>query len=235
VRANEFDDPRIAGVYDIFDDDRSDLEVYSAIVEELGASSVIDLGCGTGTLAIMLASAGLYVTAVDPATAMLDVARGKPGAGGVRWVEGDASAIPRGLAVDLVTITGNAAQAITTDADWRRTLEAVHRGLAPDGHLVFETREPAARAWELWTRERTHAVVDDIERWQEIVRVDWPRITFDTTTRFPDGTQVVATSTLRFRDRAEIEADLVGRGFTLVDVRDAPDRPGRELVFLARR
>ena len=42
-------------------------------------------------------------------------------------------------------------------------------------------------------------------------------------------------STLRFRTRAEVEASLVAAGFAVADVRDAPDRPGRELVFLARR
>jgi hypothetical protein len=40
---------------------------------------------------------------------------------------------------------------------------------------------------------------------------------------------------LRFRDRAEIEDDLAVHGFTTIAVRDAPDRPGREHVFIARR
>ena len=124
--ANEFDDPRIAGVYDVFDSDRGDLDLYLAIVAELGASSVLDLGCGTGTLAIMLAGSGCDVAGVDPAGAMLDVARGKPGADRVRWIHGDALAVPAELSVDVVTLTGNAAQAIVDDADWRRTLEAVH-------------------------------------------------------------------------------------------------------------
>jgi 2-polyprenyl-3-methyl-5-hydroxy-6-metoxy-1,4-benzoquinol methylase len=55
VGANEFDEPRIAGIYDLFDSDRSDRGAYAAIVEQLGASRAFDLGCGTGTLAIMLA------------------------------------------------------------------------------------------------------------------------------------------------------------------------------------
>jgi hypothetical protein len=50
-----------------------------------------------------------------------------------------------------------------------------------------------------------------------------------------DGTAVLSASTLRFRPREEVEADLVRHGFQLDDVRDAPDRPGLELVFLARR
>jgi ubiquinone/menaquinone biosynthesis C-methylase UbiE len=231
---NEFDDPRIAGTYDSFDSDRSDLDAYLAIVEEFGASRVLDLGCGTGTFAIMLVRSGRDVVAVDPAGAMLDVARAKAGADRVRWIHGDATAMPKELRVDAVTMTGNAAQAIVDDVDWHRTLEAVHCVLVREGHFVFETREPSVRAWETWTREQSYAIVDGIESWEEVTRVEWPLVTFDSATVFPDGTRTVATSTLRFRERTEVEADLEGSGFAVEEVRDAPDRPGRELVFLAR-
>jgi hypothetical protein len=40
---------------------------------------------------------------------------------------------------------------------------------------------------------------------------------------------------LRFRERSEVETELAVHGFDSVEVRDAPDRPGREFVFLARR
>lgn len=50
-----------------------------------------------------------------------------------------------------------------------------------------------------------------------------------------DGQQLTSTSTLRFRQRDEVEADLAAHGFILREVRDAPDRPGRELVFIAAR
>lgn len=40
--------------------------------------------------------------------------------------------------------------------------------------------------------------------------------------------------TLRFRDLPEVERDLDDHGFEVVDVRDAPDRPGLEHVILAR-
>ena len=195
---------------------------------------MLDLGCGTGTLAIMLAGSGLEVFGADPAGAMLEVARTKQGAERVQWIHGDATAVPSELSVDVVTLTGNAAQAIVDEADWLRTLEAVSGALVPGGHFVFETRDPSMRAWESWTRDESHAVVDGVESWEEVTRAEWPLVTFDSTTVFPDGTRVVATSTLRFRDRAEVETDLRSVGFVVIDVRDAPDRPGREFVFLAR-
>jgi hypothetical protein len=50
-----------------------------------------------------------------------------------------------------------------------------------------------------------------------------------------DGTVLTSDSTLRFRERDEVEADLAAADFGLHEVREAPDRPGRELVFIARR
>lgn len=43
-----FEEPRLARVYGPLDPDRDDLTVYAAIVAELGARSVLDIGCGTG-------------------------------------------------------------------------------------------------------------------------------------------------------------------------------------------
>jgi hypothetical protein len=41
--------------------------------------------------------------------------------------------------------------------------------------------------------------------------------------------------TLRFRTRKAVERSLSTSGFVVDEVRDAPDRPGRELVFIASR
>ena len=51
------------------------------------------------------------------------------------------------------------------------------------------------------------------------------------------GRRAVLTSdsTLRFRGRDELESSLAAQGFRVLDVRDAPDRPGREFVFIAER
>ncbi len=231
-----FDDPRLAAVYDALESDRSDLDAYIAIVAELGAHHILDLGCGTGTLALRLAAAGHDVTGVDPAAASIDVARGKPGASGVRWLCGDATSLPEGV-IDLVTMTGNAAQAVL---DWSSTLAGVHAALRPGGCFVFETRDPAREGWREWTRPQTLVSVEvagvgPVSRWFELTDVSLPLVRFRGTFLFPGGEQRTSDSTLRFRDRAEVEADLTAHGYVVDDVRDAPDRPGRELVFLARR
>src|SRR3954454_19519033 len=103
-----YENPRLARLYDVFDDDRADLDLYVGIARELGAGRVVDLGCGTGTLALRLADGGHAVLAADPALASLEVAQSKPGADRVTWLHGDATALPEWDA-DLVTMTGNAA------------------------------------------------------------------------------------------------------------------------------
>ncbi|PZG19765.1 class I SAM-dependent methyltransferase [Nonomuraea aridisoli] len=235
-----FEHPRLAAVYDPLDPDRGDLEVYAAIAEELGARSVLDVGCGTGTFALMLTARGIEVTGVDPARASLDVARAKPGAERVRWIHGDARDLPS-LRVDLATMTANVAQAIVEPDDWRATLGGVRDALRPGGHLVFETRVPARRAWLEWNRDNTYQVTDlpgvgRVETWTDLLDVRLPLVTFRGTWVFAsDGQVLTSESTLRFRERDEVEADLAAHGYVLREVREAPDRPGREFVFLAAR
>jgi ubiquinone/menaquinone biosynthesis C-methylase UbiE len=103
-----FEEPRLARVYDPLDPDRDDLVAYAAIVAEFGARSVLDIGCGTGTFACLLAGRGVDVMGVDPAGASLDVARAKPGAGRVRWLRCGAAGLPP-VQVDLATMTGRLA------------------------------------------------------------------------------------------------------------------------------
>lgn len=234
-----FGHPRLAAVYDDLDADRRDLDHYVSMVAEFDARVVLDVGCGTGTFACRLAAAGVDVVAVDPASASLDVARRKPGANHVRWLLGDATTLPA-MTADIATMTGNVAQVFLTNTDWSRTLACIGAALKPGGHLVFETRNPARRAWAEWTRERTFkrvsiAGIGPVQSWVELTDVSPPFVSFDSHHLFEvDGTRFVSTSTLRFRDLDETTQSLVSAGFDLLDVRDAPDRPGREFVFVAQ-
>jgi len=235
-----YEHPRLTAIYDGMDPDRSDLAVYSALVGEFGAGTVLDVGCGTGTLALLLADRGLEVTAVDVAAGMLDVARAKPGADRVRWLHTSAAQLPP-LQVDLAIMTGNVAQAIVDPADWDATLTGAHDALRPGGRLVFETRDPARRQWEEWNRSASRSAVElagvgVVESWFDLIEVRGPLVTFRGTCVFAsDGETLTSESTLRFRGRDEVHAQLEEHGFVVDEVRDAPDRPGRELVFIARR
>ncbi|MFG2359163.1 class I SAM-dependent methyltransferase [Streptomyces sp. NPDC048521] len=235
-----FGHPRLAAIYDPLDPDRCDLDAYVHMAEEVDARRVLDIGCGTGVFALLLADRGIEVVGVDPAEASLQVAQGKTGSERVRWICGDVSALPP-LQVDLATMTANVAQAIVDPKIWQKTLQRAYESLRPGGRLVFETRDPARRAWEEWNREDSYHVteipgVGGVESWVEVTDVSLPLVTFRWTYVFvADGHVLTSDSTLRFRERKEVERDLSAQGYVVDDVRDAPDRPGREFVFLARR
>lgn len=188
---------------------------------------------------LLLARRGLELTGVDPAKVSLDVARGKPAAERVRWIHGAARTV-RDLQVDLATMTGNVAQAIADESEWASTLRAVYNRLLPGGHLVFETRDPEFRGWEEWNRASSYKAVEiagvgPVENWVELIAVRGPLVSFRTTCVFPDGNVLTSDSALRFRKRDEVQSQLVAHGYEVHEVRNAPDRPGRELVFIASR
>ena len=236
-----FEEPRLAEIYDALDPVRTDLDAYVDLAHEWRAHSVLDVGCGTGTLACLLAQRGMEVTAVDPAAASIEMARRKPWADRVRWLVGDATSLPVLQQVDLVTMTGNVAQVFLTDEEWQSSLDGLWTSLRPGGRIVFEVRDPAGEDWRNWTREqsfRRHEVpeIGAVESWFELVAVTPPYVSFRWNFVFAaDGTELTSESTLRFRGRDEIVASLEATGFAVEDVRDAPDRPGREFVFIARR
>jgi SAM-dependent methyltransferase len=235
-----FADPRLAAVYDAFDGDRGDLTAYLEIADELVADRVVDIGCGTGSLAVLLAATGRDVIGVDPAEASLSIAKSKDPAAKVTWICGDAAAVPM-FGADLVVMTGNVAQVFLADDEWTQCLRSIHAALRPSGYLVFEARRTERRVWEEWAADTDPVIVDVrgtglVQQRREVTEVRLPFVSFHCAYTFlSDGSVVTSDSTLRFRGREEFEASLVANGFRLLDVREAPDRPGREWVFVCER
>ncbi len=196
-------DPRLVELYDIENSRGADTDFYLGLATELGSHRILDLGCGTGLLTRELATPGRQVVGVDPAPAMLALARWQPGAGRVQWVEGDASALGTPEA-DLLVMTGNVAQVFLDDADWLTALAAIHAALRPGGYLAFESRNPEDRAWQRWNRSASYKQFDSpngpMESWVELVSVGDGRVSFEGHNVFiSTGEVVVVKSELRFR------------------------------------
>ena len=145
------------------------------------------------------------------------------------------------LHVDLATMTANVAHVFVTDEELSATLRGIHGALRPGGHLVFETRDPGQRPWLRWNRDATYQRLEvpgggSVETWWDLTEVKGDCVSYRRTYVFAaDGATVTSDSTRRFWSRAEIEGSLRSAGYTLVDVRDAPDRPGSEWIFIARK
>jgi SAM-dependent methyltransferase len=238
-------DALLASTYDAENAGRDDIEFYLDLAAELGAHDVTDLGCGTGVLACELAAAGRAVVGIDPAKAMLDIARARPGGERVAWRLGDSAELLAASA-DLIVMTGHVAQVFLDEAYWRTTLRQCYDALRPGGHLAFETRNPARRSWTAWNRAQSsgsYVTADGtaFTSWVELTDVTGDRVSFDAHNVFAATEQdVVSTSTLRFRGRAEIEDALAEAGFTVPAVYGDWDRSPAtgdtpELIFVAPR
>lgn len=252
-----FDNPRLAAIYDAFEVPREDLEHYVALGREYGAEQVIDLGCGTGVLARALAAVGCTVIGIDPARASLDIAEAAAASDSptvaasdsptvatgesrtVEWRHGTSAQIPAGDA-DLITMTGNVAQVFLGVAELESVFSDCARGLRTGGRLIFETRDPAARAWQDWAQTSARTLdIDGIGKVTQtfmLGQVDLPFVSFTHLYRFHEaGDSVGSRSRLRFHSQREITSALETAGFEISEIRGAPDRPGREFVFIARK
>ncbi|MFC7243094.1 class I SAM-dependent methyltransferase [Catellatospora aurea] len=236
-------DVELVQLYDLDNPGGEDHDYYRALADELGARSVIDLGCGTGLLTRSLVRPGRTVLGVDPSRTMLDFARSQPGAEAVTWVFGDATALsPTGTA-DLAVCTGNAIMHLAPD-ELPATLSALARALRAGGVFAFEARNPAYREWERWSPAATYAEritpVGRLREWLDVTEAEDGRVTFDAHNVFPDGEDRVYTSVLHFRSSERFRQALESAGFTDVvcdgDWRGGPVEDGSRLfVFRARR
>jgi SAM-dependent methyltransferase len=133
------------GIADVYDDwyaDVSDVEGTVAAVVALGGP-VLELGVGTGRIALPLAAAGLEVHGVDASPAMVDRLRAKPGAEAVRVTVGDFSrALPPGE-FGVVLVTFNTLFNLTAPGAQERCLALVAQALRPGGAFVVEAFVPA--------------------------------------------------------------------------------------------
>ncbi|MGH3528193.1 MAG: class I SAM-dependent methyltransferase [Pseudonocardiaceae bacterium] len=238
-------DFRVAAVYAALHGPGPDTDHYRRLTGP-APLDVLDLGCGTGRLVLVLAGDGHRVVGVDLSAAMVAEARRRDPARSASWVVGDARALRLGRRFDLVTMTGHAFQVLLDDSDTRLFLIGAHAHLRPGGTLAFETRSPAARAWTNWTPARSRRVVQvnglgRVEVHHEVVDVVDERVTYRTVYRFGvDGGELVTTSTLRFPSSEMVTAALLDVGFAPVTVRgswdgSAVNPASRELVVVAVR
>jgi SAM-dependent methyltransferase len=226
----------IARLYDPWS--RTVIEDISFYVENAvtAGGPVVELGVGTGRIAIPTAAAGVPVIGVDSSPGMLDVCREQADRAGVADLldlrEGDLRAPPVDERVRLVTCPFRALLHLSTDDDRLRALRAARELLEPEGHLVFDVFAPS--------REdivETHAI------WLEREPGIFERALWDTDARTLTlsvrGPDAETTMTLSWLSAAEWQSLLEEAGFDAADCFGWFDRRpylgGEDMVWIARR
>lgn len=239
-----FESPELAGLYDLVNPLGIERDFYLSLADGKPLD-ILDVGSGTGLLAVAFAERGHRVTGVEPAGGMLNVARTRPGSEKVRWVEGAADTFRLDGRFDLITMTGNVFHVFLEDSEITAVLANLRDHLTDGGRLAFETRNPAVREWEEWVPEKSFEVIEApgigrVEVWNELAEVSRRFVTFLTCFRFPDGARHTAASTLRLVDQPRLAGFLSDAGFTDVEWFGNWDRSpltpeSPEFVMVARR
>jgi len=143
----------IARLYDAWS--RSVTEDVPFYVEEARSAApgpVVELGVGTGRIAVPVASCGIGVIGVDASAAMLEVCRERAALAGVESLLdlrlGDLREPPLTEQVGLVLCPFRSYLHLRTRGERLRALRAAHELLLPGGRLVFDVFSPSREDME---------------------------------------------------------------------------------------
>jgi SAM-dependent methyltransferase len=210
----------------------------------LAASSVLDVGCGTGQMLHHLREAGHAgpLAGIDPDAAAVRRARRRRDLA-IEWAEGTAADIRWTRQFELATMASNAFQCLVEDEEVRASLAAIRGALADGGRFLFETRHPQARAWDQWACAAPSRIEYQgrplLQSWQ-IESVADGVVTMTETTSQADGVILhVGRASLRFLDLPALLSRLAEAGFAVEaqhgDFSGGPITPtSRSIVISAR-
>ena len=237
-----YSDAEVAELYNLLNPWGESDAFYLALVMDVPA--VLDVGCGTGAMLHRARSAGHTgrLAGVDPDRAALAIARQRQD---IDWVEAPAASMTWDHEFDLAVMMSHAFQCFINDDELRTSLAAIRNALVDGGRFVFETRNPAVRAWETWNPDHPIEVVDSAGRalriTYRVLSVVEDLVTLTETTSGPDGTELrVDQGGLRFLDADTLTELLTETGFSIDaqygDWSRGPfGRESSEIITFARR
>ena len=170
---------------------------------------------------------------------MLAVARSKPHAEQVEWVESSAQSYKSHRRFDLIVMTGHAFQVLLTDADALAVLETIRGHLKERGRVAFETRNQRIDWVGGWAARVRMLPGGQLLETLEITGEDGEFISFRTSYRSPHVT-LTTSSTPRFPSREHVEALIARSGLVVRDVFGDWDggsfeaARSREIIFIAQ-
>lgn len=150
--------------------------------------SVLDLACGTGRLTIPFARKRFVVTGLDNNAPMLNLAREKVQNLPISWTEGDMSHFSLNQKFDVITLAGNAFQALLTEKDQMRMLKCVLNHLNPGGVFAFSTRNSLLE----------NLISSDVfHYWHDFMDMDGVKVRVEGKQSYDEKTQIMTYTTKR--------------------------------------
>ena len=157
----------VAERYDATLGERGDPAVVAATVEFLadlaGDGAALELGIGTGRIALPLVARGVRVHGMDLSPDMVAQLRAKPGGEDIPVTIGDFASARTGEAFSLAYLVFNTINNLTTQDAQVACFENVAAQLAPGGCFVVEVGVPGASGLRVFDLSDTHAGVDEYD------------------------------------------------------------------------
>jgi SAM-dependent methyltransferase len=154
---------RIAQVYDsfsgVFRNDASEAVEFLAPLAK--GRRVLELGIGTGRIALPLAQRGIRMHGVDASPAMVEKLRGKPDGAEIPVEMGNFANLKIGGRFSLIYVVFNTFFALLTQEDQVRCFTRVAKRLTPDGAFVIEAFFPDLSQYDRGQRTETRLLSDD--------------------------------------------------------------------------
>ena len=164
---------RIAGVYDSWFGLPTDADEAVAFLAELaGSGPVLELGVGTGRIALPLVERGLEVHGIDASERMVERLRGKPGGTRVAVTMGDFAEVAVDGEFSLVFVVFNTFFALLDQDAQVRCFEGVAAHLRPGGAFVVEAFVPDPARFSAGQRLGASEISADAVH-VEAARLDW--------------------------------------------------------------
>jgi SAM-dependent methyltransferase len=130
---------RIADVYDAMMADLPDpADCVDRLAELAGPGPALELGIGTGRVALPLAARGVQVHGIDASAAMVERLRAKPGGEAIAVGFGDFADVPVEGSYRLIYVVFNTFFALLTQDDQVRCFAEVARHLTPGGAFALQ-------------------------------------------------------------------------------------------------
>jgi SAM-dependent methyltransferase len=260
---NAYETAEFAEVYDAIYADRDDVTFWHAMAALAGGGPLLEIGCGTGRVALALARAGHEVTGLDLSAPMIDRARAKLSAEEpavrerVSLVVGDMTSFDLGRRFAMIASPFGGFQHLTTVDEQLACLTCCRAHLRPGGTLVLDLFNPSpvptdcledepvdaedeAKLVE-WSRGRRIRSWIDVVGYRPAEQVNECELVCEIVEADGSSRRIGDAFPLRYLFRFELEHLLVRAGFELAGLYGDYDRspfaaesPGMIAVALPR-